>query len=1097
MFNVYYSNHLEILTNIINKIIKNNPLNNSLKSEIILVQNKDIEHWIKIKFFKKLDNLSDINFLLPNEFIHKICSYLFPNFSKDIFFNKYLIIWQLLIKISKYNKNPELSIIKEYYCKNNKYKNYKFVLKLVELFEQYMLYRPDWLDSWRKGNLLPNLGNEQYWQAFLWRSLTKDKIYLENPYWNYINIYKNLIKFLKIKKFLIPKRIFILGISSFSPFYFKILKILENYIDIHLFYLNPCMFYWEDICLNNNILDFKNKKKLFKKKNENLFSSYSLYEENNNNPLLKSWGQQGINNIKLISQISDINEINAFVKPLDNNLLHLIQSDILLLKDYTLFSKCNEKKKNKKRLLKLNDFSLRIHVCHSHQREIEVLYENIIFMMINDSTIHPKDILVMAKDINKYKPSIKAIFGNKNNKYYIPFSICDQKKRNLHPIINTFLKILKLKNSLFSIDQIIELIYVPSVSSKFNINKYDILLLKKWIKEYNVYSNLDYKMMLKFNFPIINKCNWKNRLRNIFLKYITGKLNINSDIICINRNINTYQLELVNKISKLLSILNKWHSFFIKPKKLNVWKKFITKITKDFFLPDKNTENALNMLSNLWEKILKFGLKVKYNKTISIDILEEALNSKLDEQIVNKNFLTGNINFCNFITTRSVPFKIICLLGMNEEILINFKKKIYFNLITKYPRFGDINIVHTNNYLFLEILLSAQKKLYISYIGINIKDNTKLYPSVLVQELIDYITKSFYLPDDKNNIHLNETQRVRKHLFKRYNITPFEKENFLLFYNKQNFFEKNLFKFKYKIKKKKYKIITIKKFLNFYRHPIREWFIQRLGISLYKSSHLLDNSKYYLINNFTNYQINNLILNSLLNKENINFLIKNIKKSGLLPYGGYGELYIIKQYKKMMMIYKKIKIFISNNINNYEVNIKLGNIKLCGWLNFVQNNGLLRWKPKKLTIQDCMILWIEHLIYCSIGGIGESKMFGINSEWNFLKIPIDQAKSLLYFLIYNYIKGMTIPLFLLPKTSEIWLKYCYDFKKKTVTKNKKLQKYAIHKMIQMWNGNNYFSGEKKDFYLKKIIFDLDQKNIKNVIITSEKFFLTPLRFNKI
>ncbi|WP_150322595.1 exodeoxyribonuclease V subunit gamma, partial [Enterobacter hormaechei] len=77
------------------------------------------------------------------------------------------------------------------------------------------------------------------------------------------------------------------------------------------------------------------------------------------------------------------------------------------------------------------------------------------------------------------------------------------------------------------------------------------------------------------------------------------------------------------------------------------------------------------------------------------------------------------------------------------------------------PKRGDRSRRDDDRYLFLEALISAQSKLYISYIGRSIQDNSERFPSVLVQELVDYIGQSHYLAGDEALNCDESEQRVK------------------------------------------------------------------------------------------------------------------------------------------------------------------------------------------------------------------------------------------------------------------------------------------------------------------------------------------------
>ena len=106
-------------------------------------------------------------------------------------------------------------------------------------------------------------------------------------------------------------------------------------------------------------------------------------------------------------------------------------------------------------------------------------------------------------------------------------------------------------------------------------------------------------------------------------------------------------------------------------------------------------------------------------------------------------FLTGGVTFCAMLPMRSIPFKVIALVGMGGRAFPRTQRPAGFDLIASHPRPGDRSAREEDRYLFLEALLSARQKLYISYVGQSIKDNTEIPPSVVVSELIEAVEQGF------------------------------------------------------------------------------------------------------------------------------------------------------------------------------------------------------------------------------------------------------------------------------------------------------------------------------------------------------------------
>lgn len=164
-------------------------------------------------------------------------------------------------------------------------------------------------------------------------------------------------------------------------------------------------------------------------------------EQDVGNPLLASWGKLGRDYIYLLSDLESSQELDAFVDVTPDNLLHNIQSDILELENRAVAGVNIEEfsRSDNKRPLDPLDSSITFHVCHSPQREVEVLHDRLLAMLEEDPTLTPRDIIVMVADIDSYSPFIQAVFGSAPADRYLPYAISDRRARQSHPVLEAFI----------------------------------------------------------------------------------------------------------------------------------------------------------------------------------------------------------------------------------------------------------------------------------------------------------------------------------------------------------------------------------------------------------------------------------------------------------------------------------------------------------------------------------------------------------------------------------------------------------------------------------------------------------------------------------
>jgi len=510
----------------------------------------------------------------------------------------------------------------------------------------------------------------------------------------------------------------------------------------------------------------------------------------------------------------------------------------------------------------------------------------------------------------------------------------------------------------------------------------------------------------------------------------------------------------------------------------------------------------LLLVEEQWQQLIEYGMDARFEEAIPVALLRDDLRSRLDQQRISQRFLAGQINFCTLMPMRSIPFQLVCLLGMNDGVYPRTLAPLGFDLMQQQSRKGDRSRRDDDRYLFLEAMISAQRQLYISYIGRAIQDNTERYPSVLVTELLEYIGQSFYLDGD-GHLELDESaERVRMHLQHLHSRMPFAAENFKPAARLQSFAREWLPAaqgmgqpqpdFVQPLEAPVTDALTLEALLRFWRHPVRAWFHQRLGVSFWLEEDELPDSEPFALDNLERYQINAQLLNALVEGEDTQRLYTYHRAAGNLPYGAFGELFWQAQRDEMQEVAAEVVTQRSDG-ESWEVNLQLEQVSLTGWLTQVQGDGLLRWRPGVLNMNDGLLLWLEHLVYCALGGTGSSRMFGRQqSRWCFLAVSQQEAIAALNEYVAGYLSGMRQPLMLLNRSGGAWLTASYDKKSQQLLTDEATQLKARNRLLTAWSGNYQVEGEGSDPYLQRLCRVLDVPQLQQITEAAQRWYLPVL-----
>lgn len=1051
MLRVYHSNRLDVLEALMEFIVERERLDDPFEPEMILVQSTGMAQWLQMTLSQKFGIAANIDFPLPASFIWDMFVRVLPEIPKESAFNKQSMSWKLMTLLPQLLEREDFTLLRHYLTDDSdKRKLFQLSSKAADLFDQYLVYRPDWLAQWETGHLVEGLGEAQAWQAPLWKALVEYTDELGQPRWHRANLYQRFIETLESATTCppgLPSRVFICGISALPPVYLQALQALGKHIEIHLLFTNPCRYYWGDIkdpaylaklLTRQRRHSFEDRELPLFRDSENagqLFNSDG--EQDVGNPLLASWGKLGRDYIYLLSDLESSQELDAFVDVTPDNLLHNIQSDILELENRAVAGVNIEEfsRSDNKRPLDPLDSSITFHVCHSPQREVEVLHDRLLAMLEEDPTLTPRDIIVMVADIDSYSPFIQAVFGSAPADRYLPYAISDRRARQSHPVLEAFISLLSLPDSRFVSEDVLALLDVPVLAARFDITEEGLRYLRQWVNESGIRWGIDDDNVRELELPATGQHTWRFGLTRMLLGYAMESAQGEWQSVLPYDESSGLIAELVGHLASLLMQLNIWRRGLAQERPLEEWLPVCRDMLNAFFLPDAETEAAMTLIEQQWQAIISEGLGAQYGDAVPLSLLRDELALRLDQERISQRFLAGPVNICTLMPMRSIPFKVVCLLGMNDGVYPRQLAPLGFDLMSQKPKRGDRSRRDDDRYLFLEALISAQQKLYISYIGRSIQDNSERFPSVLVQELIDYIGQSHYLPGDEA-LNCDESEaRVKAHLTCHHTRMPFDPQNYQPG-NLQSYAREWLpaasqagkahSEFVQPLPFTLPETVPLETLQRFWAHPVRAFFQMRLQVNFRTEDSEIPDTEPFILEGLSRYQINQQLLNVLVEQDDAERLFRRFRAAGDLPYGAFGEIFWETQCQEMQQLADRV-IACRQPGQSMEIDLACNGVQITGWLPQVQPDGLLRWRPSLLSVAQGMQLWLEHLVYCASGGNGESRLFlRKDGEWRFPPLAAEQALHYLSQLIEGYREGMSAPLLVLPESGGAWLKTCYD-----------------------------------------------------------------------
>lgn len=1047
---MHQSNKTEILLDCLIEILRT-PLSNPLAPETIVVQSKGMERWISLQLAQRLECCANIHFPFPNAIVQSLFDYLMPdlNHSKKNenvhAFDLDVMTWKLMYSIPEFLDQAHFASLSNYLFKDavTDLKQIQLCERIADTYEQYIIYRPDLIEAWEKGQ-------DTHWQAILWRFLTSKVSDCHHS-----QLGKMAIKhmFDDSSKYTHPfaERIFVFGISTLPVFHIQLLIAFSQLCPVHIFVLNPSREYWGEI---------RSKREISKIHIKENADENELYLEEGH-PLLASMGKLGRDFLNVLYEYMDDPRIqmdfdDRFEPILAHNLLTHIQSQLFEL---NVPSQSDVQ-------IDLNDHSIKIHACHSPMREVEILYDQLRHMFEADPTLKPRDILVMTPDIETYAPLIQAVFNQPNHKNAIPYSISDRNIRKESQILDTFFMILDLVGSRLEATAMLAILECPAVSRKFSISQDDLPLIIHWLEKTRLRWGESGEHRTQFGMHAYSENTWQNSLNRLLLGYaMSGESEEPFNNVLPYDEIEGQNASIVGHLAQWAKTMFKYVHKLDSSQTLLDWVQIFNQLIDDCFLTLDEEDTQVIAIRKALHRLEKIAIYLN-NETnkltpIHLSAIKWFLNHILEKPGSYLGFLAGHVTCCAMLPMRAIPFKVICMIGLNDTDYPRIDRSPNFNLIAQKPRLGDRSLRNDDRYIFLEAILSARNRIYISYIGQSIADNSIRPPSVLISELLDYLDAHFQFSSGNSRATL-----ITIHRLQAFHPKYFMKDSELISYSQDNCDaaqtmiatpNDNHYPFiSRSINDEIDNNVHISELLDFYKHPIPYFFNHRLGIFLFNRIQNFDRREPFQIGGLDNYWLKVDILNKMLANNDPYDYLAQMRAKGILPLGQMGKLEYYGLIKGLNDMVKIVRPLIQNAQPDRLVNLTIDHFRLYGSIKNLFSDGLVLYRPAISKADDFITCWLNHLILNYLESGNQNSFFaGIDGVYQLS--PVKDSQTILNDLLLLYENGLKKPIHFFPKSS-------YTFVE--AINSGKSESEALMEVQKKWAPNKYYpaTSESENLY---------------------------------
>lgn len=1020
MLKVIHSNRMEALVDHLCHVLST-PLSSPLAAEKMVVQNTGLARWLNLRLAERFGIAGNNDYLMPSSFVWRLFRDCLGDVPETSPFDKELLLWRLFNGLPDYLDDEAFAALRDYLADDdNGLKRYQLARRIADVFDQYLVYRPEWVLAWESGQ-------DDHWQARLWRDLAasvggEHRAALQQRFLRQDLTDKPL-----------PERVCVFGISSLAPMSLDVLRHLAEFTDVVFFVLNPSLAYWGDILPEKSLLKLK---ELWRRSGRETLPDYV----ESGNPLLADWGRLGRDFQRLLYAENVPDEIDAFEPPPEDHLLGMLQSDLLLLQD---------RREETKQPIPTDDRSLQVHACHSPLREVEVLHDQLLDLFRRYPDLRPRDVVVMTPDIDRYAPYVQAVFGSVPEARNIPWSLADLSVRSESPLVEMLVQLLDLPDSRFTAGEILGLLEIEELRKRFAIEVSDLPLLRRWVGEAGIRWGRGDGDLDDLN-------SWRTGFRRLFFGFALPDGVERYDDTAPLEGPEGAQAAVLGGLKSLLDRLDDTADRFAADHSPKRWQALLNDAL-DGLLDAGDDNPSLDRIREALEQLASTSAasadETADDPLVSRQVVKAYLQNQLSAAGAQHRYAAGKVTFCAMVPMRAVPFRVVALLGLNDRDYPRRARRSGFDLMVGDQRPGDRSVRDEDRHLFLEALLSARDCLLLSYVGADVRDNSELQPSLVLSELLDYVDDGFE----------RETPLVLHHPLQPFSRRYGGDEPGVFSYAVEWALESEAAGVESPFcpqplaePEVEFHVVTLEQLESFYAHPARYFLRRRMGVVFDDKDDTPEDDENFELEFLDLYQKRQELLREQLSGDGFDERAELYRLRGELPHGAFGDHLMADERGPIEQLADALADFQPKP--DQEVDLQLNDLHLQGWLSGITDQGLTTWRVTGFNGKDMIRLWLRHLMLNSLEGEDLPRNSLHLTPESVTELPPmesrEQARETLGRVLGIYWRGLSRPLHFFPKTSYVYAAHDGDPEK------------ALGKARNTWLGNSFTgaAGEGDDAY---------------------------------
>ena len=985
MLYLYAGNRLERLADALAETLRA-PLPGPFDREVLVVQSRGMARWLALRLAERIGVWAQAEFLYPAVLIERLCA----DPRGERWPDRDGLVWAVWDLLPALLPRPEFDALRGYLADDpDGVKRIQLSRRAADALDKYSAYRPDLIRNWERGEI--GADADERWQASLWSALTE----------RYGRFHRAARQESARRRMIageapegrLPPRLAVFGITALPPAQMDFFEALARRTDVYFFALNPCRAYWGDLRSE------REQASLLARAGAGADPTALHLEVGH--PLLANMGRAGRH---FFDRLIDANAVEPspplYESPGEDTLLARLQSDLLDLRAppgpaAPGAAPCRY------------DDSIRVFSCHSRMREVEVLRDRLLALFETRPGLEPRDVIVMAPDIERYAAAIEAVFERPGDRTpRIPYSIADRPAGAGNAAARALSLALRLLEGRFGFAEVMALYDLDPVRRGAGLTETELDRVRDRLREARARWGIDAEHRAALGQPRFAECTWRAAFERLLPAATDGAPDAAPDP----------DLAALRRFRDHLEILFEAAARVREPRAPREWAEELDRLFERWIAgaDDESAEVARAALAGL--RAAAAHARGEGRATL------RALRTWLDDRWAGERptspYLARGVTFGNLVPMRGIPFRVVALLGMNDGDYPRREAAAEFDLVARHPRPGDRNRRAEDRYLFLEAVLSARDALLISYVGQSIRDNSERPASTLVRELLEALGGA----------------AAEAALLVRHPLQPFSARYFAgqpdLFTYSSDAAEAAARRAAPNPAAAAEPPLALPDDLRepdldalaaYFGNPARFWFERRLDARVEERPPPPDDAEPMDLDGLDRYLLRREVARRLETEDppaDRAALELELRRLGLLPHATPGALALDRALNEVLDYLEQLKKERGASApRTVAVDLPLTAFHLRGTVDSIYGGRIVHGRPAAVRATDRLQAWVRHLAANAVEGNVETALVGTDEVVRFRALDPDTARGQLDRLGRHYLEGLRRPLPFYPQTS--------------------------------------------------------------------------------